>query len=768
MVRAWRTYDFRAVFHLACKVGLTPEMIAVTTGLPLDLVLNVMKGNATLSRDPAASEPVAAGLGMPGDIRGIVGLPLPPQSRVPVPLTKPKDAPARRPESAPTATLRLRESVGDRIAKLRRQRGLTQEQLAEQAGISLTMISKLEQQARTPSLAMLDSVAQALDVPASYFLQPGPHKGQPGRRNQRPPDHLPAEILSKPDFIAACETRDLGTVFQIAASHGFMRSHLARRCEMTVGQVSAYILGARKAQDVDIFCRVSDGLHIPGAMLGIGQREWETSNPPHASRQSEAHPADSDEESGLPADTRTCSRCDRPLSRYNNTDYCGPCATTDDRLPAERIAPEPGADIGTRLRAARLRRGMTLETLGRLCGVSAAYISMVENGKRRLDRYSMVISLANALRIPASEIAAGLVEAQSDIGEIAAGMSDDNRERESGPGGAGVTIRKIPNQDDEDRLIFAARHPRNYDPGVIDSLAVVLSGQRRIEDAIGSTPLVQPVQAQFNVVRELVTEARGDMRDRVLDIGSQWAQFAGWLHANTGRYEEASRFYAMALEWATEAERPDMVATALNMQGHVAWLCAKSGPVIGLSRAAQRDIRTSPGVRALAVQQEARGMALSGEANISDIDRRFDQAANLIEQAAENTENEPPWIYFFSSGYLILQRGLAYGLLGEYVKANYLVIAGLSAIPIGMRQTEYVASHYLLQLAINHARSGDLRAACSVAKEIGIIARHTNSEKLREILASFSTNLVQRWPENPDVCDLGNSLNWLAALNAPG
>ena len=218
--------------------------------------------------------------------------------------------------------------------------------------------------------------------------------------------------------------------------------------------------------------------------------------------------------------------------------------------------------------------------------------------------------------------------------------------------------------DDEERIISAARSPRRYDPGVVDALSTVLSGQRHAEDLIGSTSLIEPVKAQLAVVGDLVTEARGDMRTNVLDVSSQWAQFAGWLNANNRQFSEANRLYSLALEWALEADKPNMIATALSMQGHVAWLAGKASPMIGLSRAAQRDNRASPGVRALATQQEARGIALSKEGGIADIDRKFDQAQELAAQAAEKPENEPPWIYFFSPDYLTLQRGLAYRLLG--------------------------------------------------------------------------------------------------------
>jgi hypothetical protein len=63
---------------------------------------------------------------------------------------------------------------------------------------------------------------------------------------------------------------------------------------------------------------------------------------------------------------------------------------------------------------------------------------------------------------------------------------------------------------------------------------------------------------------------RGDLRADVLDIGSRWAQFTGWLHESTGQLGEANRLYDLAPEWALEADNPNMIATALSMQGHTA------------------------------------------------------------------------------------------------------------------------------------------------------------------------------------------------------
>jgi transcriptional regulator with XRE-family HTH domain len=60
--------------------------------------------------------------------------------------------------------------------------------------------------------------------------------------------------------------------------------------------------------------------------------------------------------------------------------------------------------IGERLRSARRQRGMSLRNLAGLAGVSAGYLSMLENGRRLLDRSSHITAFAEALRIAPSEL----------------------------------------------------------------------------------------------------------------------------------------------------------------------------------------------------------------------------------------------------------------------------------------------------------------------------------------------------------------------------
>lgn len=62
------------------------------------------------------------------------------------------------------------ELFGSRLRELRKERGLTQEALAEAADLSGNYISELELGQKVPSLTILVRLAQALEVGASELL----------------------------------------------------------------------------------------------------------------------------------------------------------------------------------------------------------------------------------------------------------------------------------------------------------------------------------------------------------------------------------------------------------------------------------------------------------------------------------------------------------------------------------------------------------------------------------------------------------------------
>ena len=62
------------------------------------------------------------------------------------------------------------KSLGDKIRKLRKQKDLTQEELAELASIDPKSVIQIENGKRNPTLNTIDKIAKALKVPASQLL----------------------------------------------------------------------------------------------------------------------------------------------------------------------------------------------------------------------------------------------------------------------------------------------------------------------------------------------------------------------------------------------------------------------------------------------------------------------------------------------------------------------------------------------------------------------------------------------------------------------
>ena len=59
---------------------------------------------------------------------------------------------------------RVRAVVASRIRELRQGRGLSQEELADRAGVHRTYVGMLERQLANPSLHVLAKIAEALEV----------------------------------------------------------------------------------------------------------------------------------------------------------------------------------------------------------------------------------------------------------------------------------------------------------------------------------------------------------------------------------------------------------------------------------------------------------------------------------------------------------------------------------------------------------------------------------------------------------------------------
>lgn len=66
----------------------------------------------------------------------------------------------------------MRKLVGRNVARLRREKGLTQEEVAERSGFSQQYLSGLERGRRNPTVVTLYELAQALGVSHTELVKP--------------------------------------------------------------------------------------------------------------------------------------------------------------------------------------------------------------------------------------------------------------------------------------------------------------------------------------------------------------------------------------------------------------------------------------------------------------------------------------------------------------------------------------------------------------------------------------------------------------------
>ena len=66
--------------------------------------------------------------------------------------------------------MEYKETMGKRISDLRKQKGMTQEQLAQQVGVTAQAVSKWENDLSCPDISILAQLAEALGVTTDELL----------------------------------------------------------------------------------------------------------------------------------------------------------------------------------------------------------------------------------------------------------------------------------------------------------------------------------------------------------------------------------------------------------------------------------------------------------------------------------------------------------------------------------------------------------------------------------------------------------------------
>ena len=83
--------------------------------------------------------------------------------------------------------MKAQSEFGDAVRRLRHTMAMSQEDLAEAAGLDRTYVSSLERGRRNPTLLTIMRVAAALHVSAAFLLAEMEAPTRPGSRAAQPP-----------------------------------------------------------------------------------------------------------------------------------------------------------------------------------------------------------------------------------------------------------------------------------------------------------------------------------------------------------------------------------------------------------------------------------------------------------------------------------------------------------------------------------------------------------------------------------------------------
>ncbi|MEU2678601.1 helix-turn-helix domain-containing protein [Streptomyces sp. NPDC007107] len=95
------------------------------------------------------------------------------------------------------------------------------------------------------------------------------------------PGLLTSDVLDREDIRRALAEHDFAAVFTLIKKWGGLsQNRIASACQLTPGKVSTIISGAQRVTSFEVVCRIADGLGIPGGLLGLAPRPWESRTSP--------------------------------------------------------------------------------------------------------------------------------------------------------------------------------------------------------------------------------------------------------------------------------------------------------------------------------------------------------------------------------------------------------------------------------------------------------------------------------------------------------
>lgn len=273
------------------------------------------------------------------------------------------------------------------------------------------------------------------------------------------------------------------------------------------------------------------------------------------------------------------------------------------------------------------------------------------------------------------------------------------------------------------------------------------------DNLLGPGQAISSVREHIEVIKELRRDAKGVDRQGLLELQTQYAEFASWLYQDLGDFDRAEFWLDRAFQWSHTVGDGDLTSYVMARKAQLAGEKRDLVDVVDLAEAAQRMARPRSRLAAVARTYESYGHALRGD--LADSERAIDDVRNALDRVSSDTT---PWGVWLNEQYVDVHRAQGLEVLGRHAQAAEVFTDAIKALPEGYHRDRGV---YLARAAVAHAGAGSPEEAASVGFQALTVATDTGSGRIMRELARLDRTLLP-WQRQPEVASFRE--NFAAAL----
>ncbi|WP_094219537.1 helix-turn-helix domain-containing protein [Streptomyces diastatochromogenes] len=421
-------------------------------------------------------------------------------------------------------------------------------------------------------------------------------------------------------------------------------------------------------------------------------------------------------------------------------------------------------DLGRASRLIRLRGGLRQEDMAELTGLSQAFLSMLESGRRRLTNIDKIVEFLTGLGVPAELVSLPLPHArvpavEQQVAEFAGdadptlpwtaarmvaaldtavgGSAMDRRRFLTASGVALTAFVNAWDTAEADPLLRAAEGSRlTHD--LLDGLQRTTDVLRTMDASDGSGTLTSLGDRHLQFLKHLVEETSYDEATgrRLAAIIADTATQTGWFVFDSGDRERPLSYLYAALRAAKASQDVRLGAGALSYIAIHGYSTGAPHHAVTAAQRARDKIKKlgTPALEAMLLTRQARGHAKLGErqAALAALGR----AAELCAQG--RSEHDPHWLYWINEGEIHGQAGSCYLDLGDPRNAVASFTKAREALNPADHRTRGL---FLSRAATAHIEHGDLEAGCATAHEVLDLAAKLQSARFDNHVTSMIDQL---------------------------